>query len=71
MKDVNVFKNGVPVELKGCHTAIVGGYVVEDHVPANDIRRLLKERPTVRGIAVPGMEGHHKTKLRSTYVRYR
>ena len=46
---------GVPHDLSSCHTAKVGGYVVEGHVPASDIRRLLKERPAVAGIAVPGM----------------
>ena len=38
-----------------CHTATVGGYVIEGHVPAADIRRLLSERPQVAGLAVPGM----------------
>jgi len=47
--------NGVPLTLGSCHTAIVNGYVIEGHVPANDIKRLLKERPPVRGLAVPGM----------------
>ena len=46
---------GVPQKARSCHTAIVGGYVVEGHVPAADIQRLLKERPAVVGIAVPGM----------------
>jgi hypothetical protein len=46
---------GVPRQARSCHTAIVGGYVVEGHVPAADILRLLKERPAVAGIAVPGM----------------
>ncbi len=46
---------GVPSELASCHTAIVDGYVVEGHVPADIIQRLLKERPAVAGIAVPGM----------------
>ena len=46
---------GVPAELGSCHTAEVGGYFVEGHVPASDIRRLLQERPKARGIAVPGM----------------
>ena len=49
-------KNRVPEQLKSCHTATVGGYVIEGHVPAADVRRLLKERPKgVIGIAVPGM----------------
>lgn len=47
--------NGVPAELGSCHTALVEGYTIEGHVPAADIRRLLKERPPVRGLAVPGM----------------
>jgi hypothetical protein len=59
-------KNGVPGPLRSCHTALVGGYVVEGHVPADVIRKLLRERPAdVVGIAVPGMpmgspgmEGH-------------
>jgi hypothetical protein len=46
---------GVPSELEACHTARIGGYVVEGHVPAADIRRLLAERPDVAGIATPGM----------------
>lgn len=45
----------VPRSLEGCHTAFVGGFVVEGHVPASDIDRLLAERPSVRGVAVPGM----------------
>lgn len=47
--------NGVPPALGSCHTAKVGGYVIEGHVPASDIQRLLKERPKVTGLAVPGM----------------
>jgi len=46
---------GVPRSLEGCHTALVDGYVVEGHVQATTIRRLLRERPAVAGIAVPGM----------------
>ncbi len=60
--------NGVPLELGSCHTAKVDGYAIEGHVPASDIRRLLKERPKVLGLAVPGMpagspgmeQGSHK-----------
>ena len=48
-------QHGVPPELASCHTAIVGGYVVEGHVPALAIRRLLAERPDAKGLAVPGM----------------
>jgi hypothetical protein len=45
----------VPGQLESCHTAIVGGYVVEGHVPAADIQRLLATKPAIAGIAVPGM----------------
>lgn len=48
-------KHGVPADLESCHTALVDGYVVEGHVSADLIVRLLKERPKVTGIAVPGM----------------
>lgn len=46
---------GVPERLRSCHTATVDGFVIEGHVPADDIRRLLRERPAARGLAVPGM----------------
>jgi hypothetical protein len=46
---------GIPRQARSCHTALVGGYVVEGHVPADDVKRLLKERPAIVGIAVPGM----------------
>ena len=48
-------QHGVPDALASCHTAVVEGYVVEGHVPADLIDRLLRERPQVAGIAVPGM----------------
>ncbi len=48
-------KLGVPQHLQSCHTAVVGGFVVEGHVPADDVKRLLTSRPSVKGIAVPGM----------------
>ncbi|HET6837306.1 MAG TPA: DUF411 domain-containing protein [Gemmatimonadales bacterium] len=46
---------GVPGPVRSCHTALVGAYLIEGHVPASDIRRLLAERPKVVGLAVPGM----------------
>ena len=46
---------GVPDDLRSCHTASVAGYAIEGHVPAADIRRLLRERPAAAGLAVPGM----------------
>ena len=45
----------VPESLQACHTATVGDYVVEGHVPVQDIKRLLAERPDAIGLAVPGM----------------
>jgi len=46
---------GLPERLASCHTAWVGGYVIEGHVPAADIERLLKQKPAALGLAVPGM----------------
>lgn len=46
---------GMPQKFGSCHTALVGGYVIEGHVPASDLRRLLQERPQALGLAVPGM----------------
>lgn len=46
---------GVPAALESCHTAMVDGYVIEGHVPAADVDRLLKERPKAKGLAVAGM----------------
>ena len=46
---------GVPMKLGSCHTAQVGGYAIEGHVPAADIKRLLAEQPNAVGLAVPGM----------------
>ena len=48
-------RHAVPEALASCHTALVGGYVIEGHVPAADVWRLLRERPAVTGLAVPGM----------------
>jgi hypothetical protein len=57
MADVTPIKDKfrVPSALRSCHTALVGGYVVEGHVPADVIEQLLKDKPQVLGIAVPGM----------------
>jgi hypothetical protein len=46
---------GIPEPLAGCHTAVIDSYAIEGHVPAREIKRLLKERPKARGLAVPGM----------------
>ena len=48
-------RTGVPPAMSVCHTALVDGYVIEGHVPAQAIRKLLQERPDTRGLAVPGM----------------
>ena len=45
----------VPADLQACHTALIDGYVIEGHVPADLIGRLLRERPKVLGLSVPGM----------------
>ena len=46
---------GVPANLQSCHTSVIQGYAIEGHVPADVVRQLLKEKPQVAGIAVPGM----------------
>ena len=59
---------GVPDRLRSCHTSVIDGYVIEGHVPAADIRRLLASKPDATGLAVPGMvvgspgmeQGDHK-----------
>lgn len=48
-------KLGLPPRLGSCHTALVGGYLLEGHVPAADVRKLLQEKPKALGLAVPGM----------------
>lgn len=55
--DMNAVKHehGVTNDIGSCHTATVGGYVIEGHVPAADVKRLLAERPSITGLAVPGM----------------
>ncbi len=57
MNDVTPYKQrlGVPVGMGSCHTAEVGGYLVEGHVPADDVKRLLAEKPKAKGLVSPGM----------------
>ncbi|GIV80389.1 MAG: hypothetical protein KatS3mg050_4783 [Litorilinea sp.] len=57
MTDVSGMKRrlGVPATLASCHTAVVNGYVVEGHVPAGLVQRMLAEQPDITGLAVPGM----------------
>lgn len=69
MPDLSLLKEkyGVKPEIQACHTAVVGGYVVEGHVPADVIKQMLKDKPAIAGLAVPrmpqgspGMEGGAK-----------
>ena len=53
--NVIAIQSGVPGDLHSCHTAKIGGYIVEGHVPAEDVQRMLKEKPAIAGIAVAGM----------------
>ena len=57
VKNVNPIKDklGIPGQLRSCHTAKIGGYLIEGHVPASDIAQLLKTKPDVAGLATPGM----------------
>jgi len=56
-EDMDVIKSkyGVSEKMSSCHTAIVDGYVIEGHVPASDVKRLLEERPSIVGLSAPGM----------------
>ncbi len=58
--DMNAIKKrfGVKPHLASCHTGVIDGYVIEGHVPADDIKRLLKERPKAAGLTAPGMPQH-------------
>ncbi len=57
VENMDAFKqaNGITPELASCHTAVVEGYVVEGHVPAASINKMLDERPDIRGLTAPGM----------------
>jgi len=46
---------GVPANIAGCHTAFMGDFIIEGHVPVEDIKRFLADKQTARGLAVPGM----------------
>jgi hypothetical protein len=48
-------EHSVPAALEGCHTTLVDGYVIEGHVPADIVQRLLREKPAIKGISLPGM----------------
>jgi len=55
--DLSAIKSsrGVPARLQSCHTGVVNGFVIEGHVPAADVKRLIKDKPAIAGLAVPGM----------------
>ncbi|HKP29353.1 MAG TPA: DUF411 domain-containing protein [Gemmatimonadales bacterium] len=57
MDDLTEIKqaSGVPIPIRTCHTAVVSGYVIEGHVPADLVKKMLAEKPKMTGIAVPGM----------------
>jgi hypothetical protein len=57
MNDLSDVKrsSGVPVKLESCHTALVGAYVIEGHVPADLVKKILAEKPAISGLAAPGM----------------
>lgn len=57
VEDIDVPKrsHGVPQSAASCHTAVIGGYFVEGHVPADVVLKMLREKPAIKGIAVPGM----------------
>lgn len=57
MNDISAIKRsmGVPARLESCHTAIVGAYVIEGHVPADLVKKILTEKPAIIGLATPGM----------------
>tara|TARA_R110002049_G_scaffold257145_1_gene432542 strand:- start:219 stop:551 length:333 start_codon:yes stop_codon:yes gene_type:complete len=63
--------NGVPQRMVSCHAGLIDGYVIEGHVPAEDIRRLLSERPDAVGLAVPdmplGSPGMDQSRWREAY----
>ena len=48
-------RHGIPDRLASCHTAVVGAYAIEGHVPSSDVERLLGERPAARALSAPGM----------------
>ena len=57
VEDLDIIKRRYKVaeKFQGCHTALIGGYVIEGHVPMKEIERLLRERPDAKGLSVPGM----------------
>lgn len=57
IEDIQKIKDqyGVKRTLASCHTAIINGYIVEGHVPANDIKTMLRDKPDIKGLTVPGM----------------
>ena len=71
LEDLTTIKKmtGVGEELQSCHTAVVDGYVIEGHVPAQDVARLLAERPKAKGLTVPGMPTGTVVKVTYTFAK--
>lgn len=55
--DINIIKDkyGIPINMRSCHTTVIGNYVIEGHIPTEAIDKLLAEKPSIKGIAMPGM----------------
>lgn len=64
-------RHNIPGKLASCHTATVEGYVLEGHIPAEDIKRLLNDKPEIKGLAVPGMPGGSPGMESSPYQPYK
>jgi len=62
--------HNIPLRLASCHTGISQGYFLEGHIPAEDIKKLLREKPEIRGLAVPGMPGGSPGMESSPYQSY-
>ena len=72
-KRTRTIKNmfGVPSSMYSCHTATIGNYFIEGHIPADDIKRLMREEPDIRGLIVPGMPGGSPGMESSPYQPYK
>jgi hypothetical protein len=61
---------GIPHKLRSCHTAKIGNYFLEGHIPAKDIKRLMADKPDIKGLIVPGMPGGSPGMESSPYQPY-
>ena len=62
---------GIPSQMASCHTAFLGDYFIEGHIPAEDIKRLMREKPDIKGLLVPGMSGGSPGMEDSPYQAYK